>query len=50
MINHILKASQEIGLTVSIMYQKDAEITQREIKVLTMDEKSIKVFCFLRNQ
>ncbi|MCX8129448.1 MAG: hypothetical protein N3I35_05030 [Clostridia bacterium] len=50
MINHILKASLDRNLTISIVYQKGSELTQRDIKVIGIDEKSIKAFCFLRNQ
>jgi hypothetical protein len=50
MIKHILKASIERDITISIMYQKGSEITQRNIKVLEIDDSGIKAFCYLRNQ
>jgi predicted DNA-binding transcriptional regulator YafY len=50
MVNHILTASLDRNLIVSIVYQKDTEITQRDIKVLGIDGESVKAFCFLRNQ
>lgn len=50
MINHILKASFERGITISIMYQKGSEITQRRIRVLEIKGSNIKAFCYLRSQ
>lgn len=50
MINHILKASLERNRIISIVYQKENKITQRNIKVLKIEEGSVKAFCFLRSQ
>ena len=50
MINHIIKASIEREITISIMYQKGSEITQRKIRVLDIEGSSVKAFCYLRNQ
>jgi predicted DNA-binding transcriptional regulator YafY len=50
MINHILKASLEQGAVISIIYAKDDVITKRNIKVLEINENSIKAYCYLRNQ
>jgi predicted DNA-binding transcriptional regulator YafY len=49
MINHILKASIERGITVTIMYHKGCEITQRKIKALEIDDTCLKAFCYMRN-
>jgi hypothetical protein len=49
-INHILKASFDRSITISIMYQKGNEITQRKIKVLAIEDNCIKAFCYLRNE
>lgn len=50
MINHILKASKEKHWIVTIMYQKNQEITKRNIKVLDITQDQIKAFCYLRNE
>ena len=50
MINHILKASFDRGITISIMYQKGSEINQRRIRVLEIEGSRIKAFCYLRKQ
>lgn len=50
MIHHILRTSMEENRIITIMYQKGAEITQRNIKVLTIDGENVKAFCYLRNQ
>ena len=50
MVEHILRASLDRELIVTIMYIKDTEITMRNIKVLSMDEDHIKAYCYLRKQ
>lgn len=49
-IDHILKASQEQHKIVTIMYQKGAEVTQRNIRVLEMNQDNVKAMCYLRHQ
>ena len=50
MVNHILKASYDRNLIITIIYQKGNEITRRNIKVVEITCDSIKAFCYLRNQ
>ena len=49
MVSYILKMSKELGMPVTIVYQKGSELTQRRIKVLDQDETCVKAFCYLRN-
>lgn len=50
MINHVLKASLERNCIITIIYQKENEITQRNIKVLEIAGNRVKAFCYLRNE
>ncbi|MHB8062704.1 MAG: hypothetical protein ACYDG2_08745 [Ruminiclostridium sp.] len=50
MIDHILKMSQEQHRIVTIMYQGEQEITQRNICVFSMDDEKVKAMCYLRHQ
>jgi coproporphyrinogen III oxidase-like Fe-S oxidoreductase len=50
MIEHILKASLERDMIVTIMYQKGNEITRRNIKVLSIDNEHVKAYCYLRKE
>jgi len=50
MIQHILRASLEKNWIITIIYIKDGQITQRDIKVLKINDSKIKAFCYLRNQ
>ncbi len=50
MIEHILKASLERHLTITIIYQNKGGITQRNVQVHSIRDGTVKAFCFLRNQ
>ncbi len=50
MVDHILKASQEQNKMISIMYQKGNEITQRNIRVLSVEGDNVKAMCYLRHE
>lgn len=50
MFDHILKTSQEQHKIITIMYQSGERITQRNIRVIDMDDNKIKAICYLRNQ
>ncbi len=50
MINYFLKASLERNRIIRIMYLKDNEITERNIRVLDISDNNIRAHCFLRNQ
>lgn len=50
MIEHVLRASLERNWPITIMYNKGEEITIRNIKVLQIEEDSIKAYCYLRGE
>lgn len=50
MIEHILKASLERNMIITIIYQKGGEITIRNIKVLDLDKEHVKAYCYLRKE
>jgi len=50
MIQHVLRASLERNWIVTIIYMKNGQITQRDIKVLKISGNNIEAFCYLRNQ
>lgn len=50
MFDHVLKASLEKQMVITIIYQKGIEITERKIKVLEISEDKIKAFCYLRRE
>ncbi|EMS70579.1 hypothetical protein [Ruminiclostridium cellobioparum] len=50
MVNYFLKASLERNQPITIIYMKDDEITERNIKVFEINNGNVKAFCFLRNQ
>lgn len=50
MNDYILRMSQETNCLITIMYQKENQITKRNIKVVEISEEYIKAFCYLRNQ
>lgn len=50
MVDHILKASLERNLIITIMYQKGEEITMRNIKVLEIEKDRVKAYCCLRKE
>ncbi|MCM8709828.1 hypothetical protein M2651_02170 [Clostridium sp. SYSU_GA19001] len=50
MVNHILKASYERNLIITIMYQKGNDITMRNIRVLEIKEDRIMAYCYLRRE
>jgi predicted DNA-binding transcriptional regulator YafY len=50
MIDHILKASEERDLIITIIYSGSSGITERNIKVLDIHENRVKAYCYLRKQ
>ena len=50
MIVHILKASLERSLRIRIIYQKENNITERDIKVYEICQDEVKAYCYLRRQ
>jgi len=50
MFEHILKASLERNLIITIVYLKGNEITMRNIRVLELKEDRIKAYCYLRKE
>jgi predicted DNA-binding transcriptional regulator YafY len=49
-VDYILSASLEKHCTITIMYQKGDEITQREITVIKFKNGNIEAYCHLRHQ
>jgi hypothetical protein len=50
MVKHILKASVERNMIITIMYLKSSEVTIRNIRVLEIKEDRIKAYCYLRKE
>lgn len=50
MIEHMLKASLERGSIITIIYNGKSGMSERNIKVLEMQEGKIKAYCYLRKQ
>ncbi len=50
MIDHILNASLERNIIINIIYENEGGVTQRDIKVIEMNEEYIKAYCYLRHQ
>ena len=49
-MEHVLKSSLDAHKIITIMYQKNKEITQRKVKVLRMKDDDIEAYCYLRKQ
>ncbi len=49
-IDYILYASLETHCTITIMYQKGDEITQRDIRVIGFKNGNVEAYCHLRHQ
>jgi predicted DNA-binding transcriptional regulator YafY len=49
-IDYILNASLKKHCTVTIIYQRGNEITQRNITVIKLKNENIEAYCHLRNQ
>jgi predicted DNA-binding transcriptional regulator YafY len=49
-MEHVLKSSLAAHKSIIIMYQKDKEITQREVKVLKIKDNDVEAYCYLRRQ
>lgn len=50
MIEHVLKASLERGRVITIIYNGESGISERNIKVLEIQDNKVKAFCYLRRQ
>jgi predicted DNA-binding transcriptional regulator YafY len=50
MVEHILKASLERDLIVTIIYSGSTGISERNIQVLELQGNNIKAYCYLRKQ
>ena len=50
MIEHMLKASLERGIIITIIYNGKSGMSERNIKVLDIQGNKIKAFCYLRKQ
>ena len=49
-MEHVLKSSLDAHKIITIMYQKNKEITQRKVKILKIKEDDIEAYCYLRKQ
>ena len=49
-MEHVLKSSLDAHKIITIMYQKNKEITERKVKVLKMKDDDIEAYCYLRKQ
>lgn len=50
MIEHILRASLERGRVITIIYLGSTGISERDIKVMELQDDRIKAYCYLRKQ
>jgi predicted DNA-binding transcriptional regulator YafY len=50
MNDYELKTSLSGHKVITIIYQKNEEITQRKIKVLKINDNDIEAYCYLRKQ
>ncbi|MDP4088087.1 MAG: hypothetical protein Q8930_02300 [Bacillota bacterium] len=50
MFDYELRTSLNEHKVITIMYQKDSEITQRDIKVLKINDDDVEAYCYLRHQ
>ena len=50
MINHILKASLDRNIPITIIYMNEGGTTQRDIKVLQLSDDYVKGYCYLRKE
>lgn len=50
MFDYELKTSLKEHKIITIMYQKNNEITQRNIKVIKIDKDDVEAYCYLRHQ
>ena len=49
-MEYVLKSSLDAHKIITIMYQKNKEITQRKVKILKIKEDDIEAYCYLRKQ
>lgn len=50
MYDYVLRTSLTAHKIITIMYQKGNEITQRNIRVLRINDKDIEAYCYLRHE
>lgn len=50
MVNHILRHALEQDCIVTIFYQKNNEITVRNIRVMEIKGDKVTAYCYLRKQ
>lgn len=49
MINYFIKRSYEDNKIIRIIYDNKGNLTERDIRVLSINEETIIAFCYLRN-
>jgi predicted DNA-binding transcriptional regulator YafY len=50
MVDYILRTSLEKHSIITIIYQRNKDITERNIKVLHINNDRIEAYCYLRQQ
>ncbi|MGE5632092.1 MAG: hypothetical protein ACM3TR_13485 [Caulobacteraceae bacterium] len=50
MVEHILRASLEGKRVVSIIYMSEKGISERNIRVVSIDGENIRAYCYLKNE
>lgn len=50
MVDYILETSLEMHQVITIMYQKDGQITKRNVRVTNINDKYVEAYCYLRHQ
>ena len=50
MADYVLKNSLQDHRIVTIMYQRVKVITQRNIRIMKLNDKDIEAYCYLRHQ
>jgi predicted DNA-binding transcriptional regulator YafY len=50
MFDNVLKTSLAAHKIITIMYQKGDEFTQRNIKIIKIEENNVEAYCYLRHE
>lgn len=50
MVDQVLKSSLQDRRIITIMYQSENGVTQRDIKIIKLTEENIEAYCYLRHQ
>ena len=50
MVDQVLKSSLQDRRIITIMYQSENGVTQRDIKIIKLTEENVEAYCYLRHQ